>query len=56
MKRETLDIIRVTAQSSTEIVGLDCVELAPTEHQHAADFAVAKLVYKAITYAMHLGR
>lgn len=49
--RETLDILRIVAQEST-VVGLDCVELAPATGQHAADFAVAKLVYKAITYAV----
>jgi agmatinase len=49
--RETLDILRIVAQEST-IVGLDCVELAPVAGLHTADFAVAKLVYKAITYAV----
>lgn len=49
--RETLDILRIAAQEST-IVGLDCVELAPIAGHHASDFAVAKLVYKAITYAV----
>jgi len=49
--RETLDILRIVAQEST-IVGLDCVELAPIAGHHASDFAVAKLVYKAITYAI----
>ncbi len=49
--RETLDILRIVAQEAT-IVGLDCVELAPIAGQHASDFAVAKLVYKAITYAI----
>lgn len=48
---ETLDILRTVAQAAS-IVGLDCVELAPHEGQHAADFAVAKLLYKTITYAL----
>ena len=48
---EALDVVRTTARAA-EIVGIDCVELAPHEGQHAADFAVAKLVYKTITYAM----
>jgi agmatinase len=39
---QALDIVR-TAASCTEIVGIDCVELAPSPGQHAADFAVAKL-------------
>jgi hypothetical protein len=37
---------------SAPVVGLDCVELAPAPGQHAADFAVAKLLYKAISYAV----
>lgn len=54
--REALDILRLTAQSSASVVGIDCVELAPAAGQHAADFAVAKLIYKAMTYAMRFGR
>lgn len=52
--REALDVIRTTARSAP-IVGVDCVELAPQAGLHAADFAVAKLVYKTITYAMNGG-
>lgn len=52
---ETLDIVRTVCQSA-QIVGIDCVELAPYAGQHAADFAVAKLLYKTITYAMRFGR
>ena len=48
---ETLDIIRTVAQSAS-IVGLDCVELAPVAGLHAAEFAAAKLVYKAMSYAV----
>jgi agmatinase len=48
---ETLEIVRTLSECAT-IVGIDCVELAPREGQHAADFAVAKLLYKVITYAM----
>ncbi|MEZ4675574.1 MAG: agmatinase [Caldilineaceae bacterium] len=48
---ETLNILRIVAQEAT-IVGLDCVELAPITGHHAADFAVAKLLYKAISYAV----
>jgi agmatinase len=47
---ETLFILRTLAANAT-VVGIDCVELAPREGQHAADFAVAKLLYKAISYA-----
>jgi agmatinase len=49
---EALDIVRTVTQSAP-VVGLDCVELAPHAGQHAADFAVAKLLYKTISYAMH---
>lgn len=52
---ETLDILRATANHGA-ILGIDCVELAPAAGQHAADFAVAKLLYKAITYAMNSRR
>ncbi len=48
--RQTLEIIRIVAKSG-HIVALDCVELAPTPGLHMADFAAAKLVYKAISYA-----
>lgn len=46
---ETLDILRTLTQHAT-VVGLDCVELAPVDNLHAADFAVAKLLYKTISY------
>jgi agmatinase len=49
--RQALDIVRTTAYAG-RIVAIDCVELAPRPGQHAADFAVAKLLYKAMTYAM----
>ena len=47
---ETLQILRTLADNAT-IVGMDCVELAPQDNLHAADFAVAKLIYKTISYA-----
>lgn len=47
---ETLQILRTLA-ANAEIVGMDCVELAPQDNLHAADFAVAKLIYKTISYA-----
>lgn len=48
---EALGLIRLLADEA-EIIGIDCVELAPREGLHHADFAVAKLLYKAISYAM----
>jgi agmatinase len=47
---EALEIVRTVAAHAT-IVGLDCVELAPLDNLHASDFAVAKLLYKTISYA-----
>ncbi|MEZ4735167.1 MAG: agmatinase [Caldilineaceae bacterium] len=47
--QETLAILRTVTQHAT-VVGMDCVELAPVESLHLADFAVAKLLYKAISY------
>jgi agmatinase len=51
--QEALEVVRTVAQVAP-VVGLDCVELAPHPGQHAADFAVAKLLYKTISYAMHV--
>lgn len=48
--RETLEIVRTVAEHAT-IIGVDCVELAPQPGLHGADFAVAKLVYKVMSYA-----
>jgi agmatinase len=52
---EALEILRLTGTQS-QVIGLDCVELAPHPGQHAADFAVAKLLYKAISYALRVGQ
>jgi agmatinase len=52
--REALTIIRTTALAGS-IAGIDCVELAPQPGLHHADFAVAKLLYKTMTYAMNGG-
>ncbi len=51
---QALDVVRTTAAGAT-IAGIDCVELAPQPGLHAADFAVAKLVYKTMTYALNGG-
>lgn len=51
--QEALAVLRAVAEHA-EIVGLDCVELAPAPGLHASDYAAAKLVYKAITYAVLL--
>ena len=52
--QEALRIIATTAAEGS-IVGIDCVELAPQPGLHHADFAVAKLLYKTITYAVKGG-
>jgi agmatinase len=44
---QALDIVRTIARES-DVVAIDCVELAPIPGQHASDFLAAKLVYKAI--------
>ena len=49
---DALDVIRATAAAGS-VVGIDCVELAPQPGLHHADFAVAKLLYKTITYVMN---
>lgn len=46
---ETLTILRTVAHAAN-VIGLDCVELAPVESLHMANFAVAKLLYKTISY------
>jgi agmatinase len=48
---ETIDILRLVI-SETEVIGFDCVELAPIAGLHAPDFMAAKLVYKAIGMAL----
>ena len=48
---ETLEILKAVSTHSN-VVGIDCVELAPAASLHMADFTVAKLVYKTISYAI----
>ena len=52
--REALEIVSTTAAEGS-IIGIDCVELAPQPGLHHADFAVATLLYKTITYALNGG-
>ncbi|MCX7040055.1 MAG: agmatinase [Spirochaetes bacterium] len=49
--REALDIVKTVAEAS-RIVAMDCVELAPRPGLHMAEFAVAKLLYKSLAYAI----
>jgi agmatinase len=46
---EALAILRTLTKHAT-VIGMDCVELAPVEGLHFANFAVAKLLYTAISY------
>ena len=48
---EALEVLSETA-AGADVVGVDCVELAPRPDLHAADFAVSKLLYKTLTYVM----
>ncbi len=49
--RGALDIMKTVAEAS-RIVAMDCVELAPRPGLHMAEFAVAKLLYKSLAYAI----
>jgi agmatinase len=49
--REMMDVVRTVAQAG-QIVGIDCVELAPVSGLHAADYAVAVMLYRTLSYAM----
>lgn len=48
---QALEILRLVA-ASAEVVAMDCVELAPVAGQHHADYAVARLLYKALNYCV----
>ena len=48
---EALEVLSETA-AGADVVGVDCVELAPRPDLHGADFAVSKLLYKTLTYVM----
>jgi len=48
---QALDVVRLVCTSS-EVVALDCVELAPKPGLHASQFTVAKLLYKTLSYIM----
>jgi len=50
--QQAMALLEVVAGAAGQIVGIDCVELAPAPGMHAADFAVAKLLYRAISLAV----
>jgi agmatinase len=45
---QALDIVRTVGRAG-RVVAMDCVELAPRPGLHMADFACAKLLYRALT-------
>lgn len=49
--KEAVEVIRTVACAASAVVGIDCVELAPVPGLHTSEFAAAKLLYKAISYA-----
>lgn len=49
---EALEVLRLATRESQAVVGIDCVELAPVPGLHLAEFAAAKLLYKAISWAL----
>lgn len=51
---QALDILRTVGRAA-EVVAMDCVELAPRPGLHMAEFAAAKLMYKALSYALKVG-
>jgi agmatinase len=54
--RQALALLDAVASAAATIVGIDCVELAPSPGLHAADFAVAKLLYRAISVSVRRSR
>jgi agmatinase len=50
--QQAMAMLETVTGAAGEIVGIDCVELAPVPGLHAADFAVAKLLYRAISLAL----
>jgi agmatinase len=46
-----VEIVKTVGESS-RVVAMDCVELAPSPGFHMAEFAAAKLIYKALSSAM----
>ncbi len=50
--RQALALLDTVTGAAGSMVGIDCVELAPSPGLHAADFAVAKLLYRAISLSV----
>ena len=52
---EAIDIVRTLAETGN-VVGADVVELAPIPGYHAAEYTVAKLTYKMLSYILAKGQ
>jgi agmatinase len=50
--QQAMALLETVTGAAGKIVGIDCVELAPAPGLHAADFAVAKLLYRAISLSV----
>jgi agmatinase len=51
--RQALGILKIVG-GAAEVIAMDCVELAPRRGLHMAEYAAAKLVYKALSYALRV--
>jgi agmatinase len=49
--RQAVEVVKTVCESSY-VVAMDCVELAPSPGLHMAEFATARLLYKALCFAM----
>jgi len=54
--RQAMTLLETVTRAAAAIVGIDCVDLAPAPGMHAADFAAAKLLYRAISLSMRSRR
>jgi agmatinase len=50
--QQAMLLLDTIAGAAGAVVGIDCVELAPVPGAHWADFAVAKLLYRAMSLAV----
>jgi agmatinase len=54
--QQAMALLETVTGAAGEIAGIDCVELAPVPGLHGADFAVAKLLYRAISLSLRRSR
>ena len=48
---EAIEVVREVVRSGRQIVGMDCVELAPRKDVSHADLTTARLIYKMLNLA-----